>query len=80
MITYLDACQSCPPGIPDASPALGPALDVNGGKVTDHQCAICETAWSTFWQGGWPVDRLIAPVSANRNRDVLADAVKGRAA
>ena len=83
MITYLDACQSCPPGIPDASPPLGPALDVNGGKVTDHQCSTCDTAWSTFWKDGWPIDRLIAPVSAgqaSRNRDVLASAVKGRAA
>ena len=71
MITYLDACPRCPPGIPEASPSLGPALDVDGGKVTDHQCSACETAWSTFWRDGWPVERLIAPVSAvraSRNR------------
>lgn len=64
MITYLDACPECPPGIPDASPALGTPEAVPGGSVTAHQCGTCKTAWSTLWQAGWPVDRLTAPVAA----------------
>ena len=63
MIVYLDACPECPPGIPDASPALGATERVPGGTVTSHQCGTCETAWSTYWRDGWPVDRLVALVS-----------------
>jgi hypothetical protein len=73
MITYLDACQSCPPGLPDASPSLGAPEQVPGGVVTAHQCGTCGGAWNTLWQGGWPVERLLAPVSpdqAGRDRDV----------
>jgi hypothetical protein len=62
---YLDACPKCPPGIPDASPALGTPEQVPGGTVTAHQCGLCGAAWNTFWQGGWPVDRMNAPVVAD---------------
>ena len=62
-VVYLDACPSCPPGIPDASPATGPALDVNGGTVTDHQCGLCGIAWSTLWWAGWPVEQTVASVA-----------------
>ena len=78
-----DACPVCPPGIPDASPPLGPVEFVNGGRVTDHECGSCGTAWSAFWRDGWAIDRLIAPVSpdqAERNRAVLAEALKRTAA
>ena len=75
-----DACPVCPPGIPDASPPLGPVEFVNGGRVTDHECGSCRTGWSTFWDhDGWPIDRLIAPMApdrAERNRAVLAEALK----
>ena len=54
MITYLDACQACPPGIPDASPALGAPETVPGGLVTAHQCGMCEAAWSTCGATGGP--------------------------
>ena len=63
MITYLDACPKCPPGIPDASPSLGAPETVPEGEVTAHQCGTCEAAWSTLWQDGWPVDRMTAPVA-----------------
>ena len=60
----VDACPVCQPGIPDASLSLSEPEDVNGGQVTDHQCASCGTAWSTFWDRyGWPIERLIAPVT-----------------
>ena len=76
----VDACPVCQPGIPDASLPLGPAESVNGGQVTDHQCGSCGTAWSTFWDRyGWPIDRLIAPVSpeqAAEHRAVLKRALK----
>ena len=61
-LVYLDACPECPPGIPDASPALGAPEQAPGGIVTSHQCGTCETAWSTYWRDGWPVDRLVALV------------------
>lgn len=75
MITYLDACPSCPPGIPPASPAAGSPEQVPEGTVTDHQCEVCEVAWSTLWQEGWPVERLIAPVA-----DALEEAARREAA
>ena len=68
MITYLDACPSCPPGIPDASPAIGEPEEVSGGTVTDHHCGTCKTAWSTLWRDGWPVDRLTAETAAEDRR------------
>lgn len=80
---HLDACPACPPGIPDAAPALAPPEPANGGSVTAHQCEACGTAWETFWRDGWPIDRLIAPVTpeqAGRHRDELGAAMSGRAA
>jgi len=75
-----DACPVCPPGIPDASLPIGPVLEVNGGRVADYQCSACETAWSAFFdRWGFPIDRLIAPVSselAARHRDSLAAELK----
>ena len=61
-----DACPVCPPGIPDAAPALAPPMPANGGSLTAHQCEACGTAWETFWRAGWPIDRLIAPVTSRR--------------
>jgi hypothetical protein len=63
IVTHLDACPVCPPGIPDASPSIGAPETAPEGAVTAHQCGTCETAWNTLWREGWPVDRLIAPVS-----------------
>jgi hypothetical protein len=75
----VDACPVCQPGIPDAALPLS-SEDANGGRVTDHQCASCGTAWSTFWdRHGWPIERLIAPVSpeqAAEHREVLERALK----
>ena len=80
ILTPADACPVCDPGIPEASLPIGPAELVNGGQVTNHQCASCGTAWSTFWDRyGWPVDRLIAPVStesATEHREVLERVLK----
>ena len=70
----IDACPVCAPGDPPASPAVGMPQQVPGGTIAAHQCAVCGTAWETFWREGWPIDRLIAPVSeqqANRNRALL---------
>ena len=59
-IVYLDACPECPPGIPDAAPAVGPAEQVPGGVVTDHACGLCGCAWSASWRDGWVIGRLLA--------------------
>jgi len=80
---FLDACPACPPGDAPAAPPLAPAEAANGGRVTTHQCAVCETAWSTFWREDWPIDRLLAPVAAERaewNRAVLEKTLKRSAA
>jgi hypothetical protein len=80
---HLDACPVCQPGIPDASPALAPPEVVPGGTLTAHQCEACGTAWETFWRDGWPIDRLIAPVTpeqAGRHRAELGAAMSRRAA
>lgn len=74
-----DACPACAPGDPPASLPAGAPEQVPGGILTTHQCAVCETAWSTFWRDGWPVDRLIAPVApdkAERNRASLEAALR----
>ena len=74
-----DACPACPPGIPGASPPIGIPETVPGGVITAHQCGTCEAAWNTFWRGGWPVDRIMAPVAAaraERNRADLESALK----
>ena len=76
---FHDACPACAPGDPPASPPVGTPEQVPGGALTAHQCAVCETAWNTFWRDGWPVDRLIASVSAEqaeRNRAGLEAALK----
>ena len=76
---YADACQVCPPGIPDASLPLNTPEAVPGGVVTTHRCGTCETAWTTFWRDCWPVDRLIAPIGAEqaaRNRAALEAGLK----
>lgn len=65
-LTYLDACPVCPPGIPDASPALGEPEEVPGGTVTGHQCGTCETAWTTVWRDGWPIMQQLASVAPER--------------
>ena len=78
MISYLDACPSCPPGIPDAAPSLGNPEPAPGGILTDHQCGMCGTAWTVYWRDGWPVDRLIAPVGdgdAEIHQGILAEAL-----
>ncbi len=77
----IDACPVCVPGDPPASSVIGDPRQVPGGIVAAYQCAVCATAWETYWRDGWPIDRLIAPVSAgqaSRNRDVLASAVQPR--
>jgi hypothetical protein len=75
----IDACQVCPPPFDhDGCPAIGAPEKVSGGILTDHQCGVCGTAWSTFWRDGWPVDRLIAPVAAGDaelHHDVLGHAL-----
>jgi hypothetical protein len=58
---YRDACPRCAPGDPPASPARGPALDVNGVTVTDHQCGLCGTTWTTEWVAGWAASRTAIP-------------------
>ena len=76
---YADACPVCDPGDPPASPPVGYPRRVRGGLITAHQCAVCEAAWETFWREGWPIDRLIAPVSpeqAEQNRKALDKAMK----
>lgn len=83
MTGLADACPACDPGIPPASPAVGTALQVPGGVITAHECSVCGAAWETFWRDGWPIDRLLAPVSpdqASRNRAVLDSAARGEAA
>ena len=74
-----DACPICPPGIPDASLPLGAPEAVPGGAITAHQCGTCEAAWNTFWRDGWPIERTLAPVAAERaerNRAALEAAMK----
>ena len=81
-VIYLDACPECPPGIPPASPPVGDAEQVPGGIVTAHQCAVCAVAWETFWRDGWPVERLLTPVSpdrASRDRQALDGSLRGAA-
>jgi hypothetical protein len=76
---YTDACPVCGPGDPPASPPAGFPRRVPGGLLTAHQCAVCSTAWETFWREGWPIDRLIAPVGpeqAARNRAALEGALR----
>ena len=82
-MNYPDACPACDPGDPPASLPVGTPEQVPGGEVTAHQCAVCGTAWETFWREGWPIDRLIAPVSperAERHRADLERALKQAAA
>ena len=74
-----DACPACAPGDPPASPPVGFPRRVRGGLITAHECEACGTAWETFWREGWPVDRLIAPVTAEqaaRNRADLEESLK----
>jgi hypothetical protein len=76
---YTDACPACVPGDPPASPPIGAPEQVPGGTITAHQCVVCTTAWNTFWRDGWPIDRLIAPVSpeqASRHRSELEDGLR----
>jgi hypothetical protein len=77
MTDLTDACPVCQPGVPPASLPVGDPLSVPGGVVTAHECVLCGAAWETFWREGWPVDRMLAPVSpdqAARNRAVLGSA------
>jgi len=56
-----DACPECPPGIPDASPPIGPVTGSGRFRVTDHQCQECGTAWTaTSDRWGFVHDRSIA--------------------
>lgn len=66
--TYTDACQSCGPGDPPPSLAIGYPREVPEGIETDHQCGLCGRAWSTLWRDGWPVERLAAPVAETRGK------------
>ena len=79
-----DACPVCDPGTAGAAPPIGSVTEVNGGRLTDHQCPGCATAWSTWWDRfGWPIERLIAPVApedATRHRDGLDAELRERAA
>jgi hypothetical protein len=74
-----DACPVCLPG---DHPATQPyrAVPANRGVLASYECAACGTVWETWFDGdGWPIDRLIAPVTpeqAARNRRALADALK----
>ena len=54
-MTNLDACPECPPGIPDAAPAIGKPIHVPGGTVTDHQCGTSERRGA---RSGGPGGRL----------------------
>lgn len=73
-----DACPVCYPG---DHLAVQPcwAVPANCGVLARYDCPVCRTVWETWWDGdGWPVDRLIAPVTpeqAARNRQVLAGAL-----
>lgn len=78
-MSYGDACPVCHPGVPDAAQphAVEPA---DGGKtLTTHTCMSCGTSWRTLWgRDGWPVDRLVVPVTpeqASRNASVLMEAL-----
>lgn len=64
MITanFLDACPSCDPGLPDASPPVGPVRQAGEYREADYGCSSCPTAWTTRWRDGWPVERLTAQV------------------
>ena len=60
-ITRLDACPECPPGIPDAAPAVGEPVHFAGGTLTDHgPCGLCGSAWTAVWRDGWVIGRLLA--------------------
>ena len=63
---HSDACQSCDPGVPDASPPQGFPEFTRAGLVTSHLCGVCGSAWSTLWHAVWPVERLSAPVAEMR--------------
>jgi hypothetical protein len=65
-LDYPDACPACLPGDAPAALSVGTPEPVPAGIITAHQCAACGTAWETFWREGWPVERLIAPVSAEQ--------------
>ena len=81
--TLTDACPASVPGDHPASLPVGAPEQVPGGIITAHQCAVCATAWETYWRDGWPIDRLIAPVcagQAERNREALDKAMRERAA
>ena len=84
MMSYPDACPVCQPGIPDVALPLGDAKEVSGGTLADYECASCGTAWSTWFdRHGWPIDRSIAPVTAEQaqeHRAVLERAMRRRAA
>lgn len=83
MTDYLDGCPVCFPGDAPACPPVGSPEQVNGGIITAHQCACCGAAWESFWSEGWPVERLLAPVSpddAARNRQALERALRPRSA
>lgn len=66
MITYLDACPSCPPGLPDPAPSAGYPEHTPGGLVTTHQCSLCSCAWSALRQDGWVIERVLVPVVPDR--------------
>ena len=65
--TFPDACPACLPGdAPVAFPADEPE-PVNGGTLASYRCALCGTAWRTWFDyWGWPAGRQIEPLSAPR--------------
>ena len=80
MITYLDACPSCDPGMVPASPAIGFPEHAPEGLVTTHQCGVCGTAWSAVRRGVWVIARLSAPVRADSAETLESSTRKDEAA
>ena len=68
---YIDACPECPPGLPDASPALGTQVTADGVPVTDHECGLCGLRWTAEWVAGWVSARTTVP-DRDRDREVAA--------
>ena len=59
----VDACPSCPPGIPDAALPLSAPEAADGETLASYECGACGTAWQTLFDAHWwAIDRSIAPV------------------
>ena len=76
----IDACPVCtdPPFDRPGCPAVA-VQGASGGMVTAHECGSCGSSWRT-WRDlyGWPVLRLIDPVSpaeAEIHRGIVLEAL-----